>query len=77
MTGELVIEVVVFDGDWQRISDAEANDAEAALVAARELIRDYHEARQSTVARCYVQFFVEGVMILAADDRAIRTQVGV
>lgn len=79
MTGdELVIEVVSFDSDWQKLDTVEADTIEAALVAARQLVADHFSTLQSTAgARCYVQFFVGDQMILAADDRAIRTAVGV
>lgn len=68
-----MITVISFDKDGNRVDEAEADDCEAALLAARTLVADYFDSRQSTIGtRMIVRFLVDGRVCHSFTDRELR-----
>lgn len=70
-----MIEVRTFDAKMNAIDTAYAEDEEAAMSAAKWLVRDHLDNTPSygTARRVNVKFLRNGVVLLSATDRDLRT----
>ena len=70
-----MIEVRTFDAKMKALDTAYAEDEEAAMLAAKTLVRDHLDATPSygSARRINVKFLRNGIVLLCATDRDLRT----